>query len=278
MRLFLTFFLTICTLFALTTGLTIGSAQAPIGKIETLLTQSEAAFGLELFTDKDETGLSVPTYTISDTLEIGLTVSENSYVYLFNIRSTGSITQLLPNAIDPHNALTAGQSKYFPNKGAGYSFSVEGPTGLNKLIAIATKVPLETTKIVNFESPKAFFLTTIESEDVFVANLEQLLAQVLPNQWVGDFVTLYVAQPSWIPSDKTGTLFLKGNVGYASVYIDDELVGALEPITGHFRLEELPVGEHELTVSADNHANYSANFFINPDLTTELQIFQQPDR
>ena len=269
--------LTICAVFLLT-SLSLSSAQTPLGTVETLLAKSEGAFRLELFTDKDPTGQAVPTYTIGNTLEIGLTVNENSFIYLFNIRSTGNITQLLPNAIDPHNGLSAGQSKFFPNKGAGYSFSVEGPTGLNKLIAIATKVPLETTRIVNFESPNAFFLTTLDSETLFLTNLEALLSNIAPNDWVGDSATFYVGQPSWLESDKTGTLFIKGNVGYASVYIDEELVGALEPVTGHFRLEELAVGEHELKVVADEHANYSINFFINPDLTTELQIFQQPDR
>jgi len=254
------------------------SAQTPIGQLEGLLAFGTGAFELELFTDKDPTGQSVPTYTIGNTIEMGITVGDNSFVYLFNIRSTGSITQLLPNAIDPHNSLSAGQSKFFPNKGAGYSFSVEGPTGLSKLIAIATKVPLETTSIVNFESPEAFFLTTLDSEDDFVANLEGLLGRLLPQDWVGDSVTFYVGQPSWLESDKTGTLFLKGNVGYASVFVNDELKGVLEPITGHLRLEELPVGEHELKVTADNHANYVTDFFINPDLTTELQVFQHPDR
>lgn len=269
--------LTIYTLLVLTI-FTSAIAQTPIGTTDTLLAKSEDAFRLELFTDKDPTGQTVATYVIGDTLEIGLTVSENSFFYLFNIRSTGNITQLLPNAIDPHNSLSAGESKFFPNKGAGYTFSVEGPTGLSKLIAIATKVPLETTRIINFESPEAYFLTTLDSEDVFVSNLEKLLWNVRPSEWVGDSVTFYVGQPSWLESDKTGTLFIKGNVGYASVYIGDELVGALEPVTGHFRLEELAVGEHELTVLADEHASYSINFFINPDLTTELEIFQQPDR
>ncbi len=270
--------LTITTVFILTPVFTLTTAQAPLGTVETLLEKSEGTFRLELFTDKDPTGQTVPTYIIGNTIEIGLAVNENSFVYLFNVRSTGSITQLLPNAIDPHNGLSAGQTKFFPNKGAGYSFSIEGPTGLNKLIGIATKVPLETTRIVNFESPNAFFLTTLDSEAVFINNLEQLLDNVAPNNWVGDIATVYVGQPSWLESDKTGTLFIKGNVGYASVYIDGELVGALEPVTGHFRLEELAVGEHELKVVADEHANYSMNFFINPDLTTELQIFQQPDR
>lgn len=266
--------LTICFLLAFSS--TYG--QTPIGKLDRLLSSGQGAFGLELFTDKDSTGKTVPTYTIGNTIEMGLKVSDNSFVYLFNIRSTGNITQLLPNAIDPNNSIGAGQSKFFPNKGAGYSFSVEGPTGLSKLIAIATKVPLETTSIVNFESPEALFLTTIDSEEVFIENLERLMGRLSPSDWVGKTATFYVGQPSWLESDKTGTLFVKGNVGYASVFINDELMGVLEPITGHLRLEELPVGEHVLRVTADNHANYVEDFFINPDLTTELQIFQHPDR
>jgi len=269
------FILITCVLFS---SLSLVAAQTATGELEELLSRSDNAFGLELSNDKKPIGQSIVTYTIGDTLEIGLTATENSFIYLFSIRSTGSITQLLPNALDPHNALSAGQSKFFPHKGAGYSFSIEGPTGLNKLIAIASKVPLDTTSIVDFSSPKAFFLTTLDSEEVFLKNLESLLVNVAPFNWVGDTKTLYVAQPSWLESDKTGTLFLKGNVGYASVFINEELVGALEPITGHFRGEEIPIGEHELRVSADNHANYITTFFINPDLTTELEIFQQPDR
>lgn len=267
----------ILTIFCLI-NVSLGHSQAPIGKLQTLLTSSSGAFELELFTDKDITGQTVPTYTIGNTIEIGLRVSENSFVYLFNIRSTGNITQLLPNAIDPHNALSSGQDKYFPNKGAGYSFSVDGPTGLSKLIAIASKAPIDTTQLVNFESPTAFFLTTLDSEDVFAAKLQQLLSNIAPQYWVGDIATIYIGQPSWLETDKTGTLFLKGNVGYANVYIGDEFMGVLEPMTGHLRLEELPIGEHTLSVRAENHADVEANFFINPDLTTELQIFQEPDR
>ncbi len=254
------------------------SSLENVDALTALLNRSGRAFGLELSSSKPPIGQAVATHIIGETVQFSLTASENSFVYLFSIRSTGTIAQLLPNTIDTHNSVSAGQSKFFPHQGAGYSFSVEGPTGINKLVAVASKMPLDTTQIMSFASPESVFLTTNDSENEFIAKLTQLLNTIAPQLWAGDSKSFYVAQPSWLAPDKTGTLFLKGNVGYASVFINDELVGALEPITGHFRLEELAVGEHDLKVSADNHANYISTFFINPDLTTELDIFQQPDR
>ena len=97
-------------------------------------------FEVEVFLDKDPSGEASPGYQLGEPVRIGIFVSEASYIYLYDVKPDGTITQILPNRFDAfgaNNFLSAGETKYFPPQGARYSFNIDGPGGLSKVIAVA---------------------------------------------------------------------------------------------------------------------------------------------
>ena len=106
------------------------------------------SFSVEVFVDRDASGNGVPVYNIGEQISIGVRVSEAAYVYLFNIKTNGQVNQLLPNRYDDNgknNYLQAGETKYFPPRNARYTFDIDGPNGLEKVIAVASRTALDTT-------------------------------------------------------------------------------------------------------------------------------------
>ena len=90
------------------------------------------SFDVEVFVDKDTSGETIPTYEIGEAIRIGVRVSEDSYVYLFNVRSNGDIQQIIPNRLDDtgrRNFVEAGTTRYFPRQDARYTFNIAGPRG-----------------------------------------------------------------------------------------------------------------------------------------------------
>ena len=55
---------------------------------------------VQVWVDKDPSGEGVPVYQVGEGIRIGVNVSAASYVYLYSIKSTGEIQQILPNRFD----------------------------------------------------------------------------------------------------------------------------------------------------------------------------------
>ncbi|MEZ4630086.1 MAG: DUF4384 domain-containing protein [Deinococcales bacterium] len=156
-------------------------------------TNPEAPFAMNVFVDKDPSGDLSPVYNIGEGIRLGVTVSQDSYIYLFNVRATGEITQILPNTLDEANFVRAGESKYFPSLEARYSFSVTGPTGLDKLIAIASKVKLDTSNIVQFQQGDSYFARSEQDASAFSQSLSIVINPLGAEAWVTDVALFYVA-------------------------------------------------------------------------------------
>ena len=111
------------------------------------------SFDVEVFLDKDPSGQGSPNYQIGESVSIGVRVSEASYIYLYDVKPTGEITQILPNRFDAfgqNNFLQAGETRFFPPPGARYTFTIDPPQGLSKVIAVASKQPLNTSALAQF--------------------------------------------------------------------------------------------------------------------------------
>ncbi len=87
------------------------------------------AFSVDVSVDKDPTGTKTPTYFKGDELRVSVNVSEDAYVYLFEIQENGDIVQLLPNRLDggEDNYVIAGRTRYFPSGISKYTFNIDGP-------------------------------------------------------------------------------------------------------------------------------------------------------
>jgi hypothetical protein len=159
-------------------------------------------FGVEVFVDKDSSGSGAPSYQIGEAISVGVRVSEAAYVYVFNIKSTGEVVQILPNRYDQdgqNNYLQAGQTKYFPPRGARYAFNIDGPNGLEKVIAVASRSQLDTRQLADFTGTGNFATSNI-GQDGFAQTFSIVVTPIPQEDWVTDTALFYVGSRSVTPT------------------------------------------------------------------------------
>lgn len=229
------------------------------------------SFEVEVFVDKDSSGDAVPVYDIGERIRISVKVTEDAYVYLFNIHSDGEITQILPNNIDNagrNNFIQAGQTKNFPPMDARYSFDIAGPNGLDKVIAVASKQQLATDTLQGFTNDGTF-LSSSQDESSFAQTLSIVVTPLPQESWVTDTALFNVGQAV---QARYGTLAISSNPAGASAYVDGVFVGRTPTNYG------TTVGTHSVSIGLDGYntfetsVNVPANQVTN--VTTNLGVRQ----
>ncbi len=189
-------------LFVLALAFSVAFAQPRITvSPQTIVVNPVPSFGVEVFVDKDSSGTGTPSYQIGEAISIGVRVSEASYVYVFNVRSTGEIIQILPNRYDAdgqNNYLQAGETKYFPPRGARYAFNVDGPNGLDKVIAVASRSQLDTHQLADFAGTGNFATSNI-GQDGFAQTFSIVVTPIPQEDWVTDTALFYVGTQAAAP-------------------------------------------------------------------------------
>lgn len=183
------------------------------------------SFEVDVFTDRDTTGDASPSYQIGENISVGVRVSEDAYVYLFNVRSNGVVDQILPNRLDQNgenNFVRAGQTKYFPPQNAGYNFQVDGPRGLDKVIAVASKNTLNTSQLARFNGEEDFASSSI-GESGFADTLSIIVRPIDQDSWVTDTALFYVGSRPSAPI--YGSLNINSTPSGAEAYVDGQFVG-----------------------------------------------------
>ena len=220
---------------------------------QSIVVNPKPAFGVEVSVDKDASGDATPSYQIGETVTISVKVAEAAYVYLFNVRSNGEIQQILPNRYDDagkNNYVQAGQTKVFPAPNAPYTFSIEGPQGLDKVIAVASKEPLDTSTLADFgQDPN--FASSRQSEQSFAQSLSIVVTPKPQNSWVTDTALLYVGSAPATPV--YGTLTITSNPSGAAAYVDGQFVGTT-PVRFGTR-----AGTHTVRLELSGYAPYSTD-------------------
>ncbi len=112
------------------------SAQASSGP-SPLGLQPEPVPGFEVSIQTDKS-----RYTIGDTARIQIHLSQRAYVYVFNIDSSGQVTQIFPNYYSQAPYLSRG-THILPDRPT-YRLRVTGPEGVDTLKVIASTQPLRT--------------------------------------------------------------------------------------------------------------------------------------
>lgn len=183
------------------------------------------SFNVEVSVNKDASGESSPSYAIGESISLSVRVTEASYIYLFDVRSNGVVDQILPNRLDAageNNYLQAGETKTFPPQNASYSFTVDGPQGLDKVIAVASKTPLDTRQLADFRSNPDFASSSL-SEASFADTLSIVVTPINQSDWVTDTALFYVGAKPAVPA--YGTLSITSSPSGAAAYVDNQYVG-----------------------------------------------------
>ena len=253
-------------------------AQEAVLSPEAIVVNPLPSFETEVFLDKDPSGTGRPNYTIGESVRVGVRVSEDAYVYLFNVRSDGSIDQILPNNYDANgqnNFLRGGETKYFPPEGADYSFQIDAPGGLDKVIALASHTPLDTSTLASFENDPNFASSNL-GEQAFAEGLSVIVRPLPQDDWVTDTVLFYVsgapaAPPQTAPTPATqfGTVSVTSDPSGARVFIDNVFVGTTPLQNGTLS------GTHRVRVEAEGYTPFETDIDVVGGETRGIQTTLQ---
>ncbi|KQQ99339.1 DUF4384 domain-containing protein [Deinococcus sp. Leaf326] len=111
----------------------------------------------KVWVNKDPSGTQTPNYRVGEPITLYTSVNENSYVYLFNVNPDGTTDQILPNRYKTGgNYVRAGQTRAFPTTGDQFTYTVGGPTGLNRVLVVTSRRQLNLSELSTYTQGQAF--------------------------------------------------------------------------------------------------------------------------
>ncbi|TVR92964.1 MAG: PEGA domain-containing protein [Trueperaceae bacterium] len=243
------------------------AAQRIVISPQAIVVNPVPAFEVEVFVDRAPSGRSAPSYAIGESIELGVRVSEDAYVYLFSISARGEVVQILPNRFDDagrNNFVREGQTRYFPPRGARYSYVIDPPEGLAKVIAVASKREIDTRTLARFETERDFQATSELGEEGFARALS-IVVRPLPQQdWVTSTALYYVGRA---PAQAAyGTLSIASSPSGAEVFVDGEFAGFTPLQWG-----ERP-GNVTVEVRRDGYETTTQRVQVRPGTTTDVRF------
>ncbi len=151
-----------------------------------IVNPAQPTLDVRVWVNKDPQGQGSATYRIGEAISVGVQVTQDAYVYLFDINSVGEISLFVPNGYDgtQGNFVRAGQRMVFPGTGAQYTLTVGGPRGQDRVLALASRVPLDLGDIATFAGAQGFGSVTVQGE----AKLGELLSGAVSNLDAQDWV------------------------------------------------------------------------------------------
>jgi len=203
--------------------LSLASAQRIVVSPQAIVVNPRPGFDVQVWLDRDTSGNSTPVYDIGEEIRISVRPAETSYVYVFDVKPSGEVTQIFPNRFDSQNRVSAGQTITLPPSGARYVFNIAPPRGLSKVIAVASRTQLDTSQLASFRNETDLFAMSNIGEQGFAQSFAIIVNPIPQESWVTDTALYSVgtqaAQPRW------GTLALQSNPSGADVYVDGSFVG-----------------------------------------------------
>lgn len=219
---------------------------------------------VKVWVDKDPAKRGNAVYQVGEPIYIYVNVNQDAYVYLFNINADGRIDPILPNAFERENFLRAGETRRFPPEGARYRYTVTGPEGEDRILAVASRRPLSLGEILDVEGSRV----RVQGAEGLARALSIVIEPLPPRDWVTDVARYFVGRVTAPPSTPaTATLTVDSRPQGAEVYLDGRLSGRT-PVT----LSVNP-GRHEVELRLAGHQPYRVA--VNPRPGERVQVFAQ---
>jgi len=259
-------------LILLALALPLAFAQKIVVSPESIVVNPNPApnFNVHVSLNKDQSGSGRPVYQVGENVQISVRVSESAYVYLFSVKPSGEITQILPNHFDQQgqdNHLRAGETRTFPPDHARYSFNVAPPYGLSKVIAVASKERLDTSQLAQFQNGQNFASSNI-GEQGFVKGFAIVVRPVPQQDWVTDTALYYVGNPPQTPA--FGNLRIDSSPRQAQVFVDGNFVGTTPTSYGTHP------GRHDIRITKSGYESFQTSVDLRPGDTQSVNANLQP--
>jgi len=207
--------------------------------------------------DRDPTGRGNPTYQIGEKIVINVSVNQDAYVYLFGVYPNGEISPILPNPYDRDNFLRAGETRRYPPVGARYQFTIDGPEGQHRVLAVASKRPLNIGSIID-----SSLRPLVRGADALGRAIAIVVTPVPEQDWTTDvaFFTVGRAQPQPI----SGTLVVNSTPQGAQLYLNGRFVGST-PVT-----VRVTPGRQDVELRLAGYETYRTSVNVNPGQTVNI--------
>lgn len=233
---------------------TLASAQRIVVSPQAIVVNPRPGFDVQLWLDRDTSGTNVPVYNVGDEIRISVRPSESSYLYVFDVRPNGEVTQIFPNRFDTSNFVSANQTLTLPPTNARYVFNIAPPRGISKVIAVASRTALDTRTLASFRSESDLFPTSAIGESGFAQSFAIIVNPIPQDSWVTATVLYSVGQTSTAPT--WGTLNLTSNPSGADVFIDGAFVG-VTPLTS-----SVDPGRHTVRFDLAGYDSFSTGVVV----------------
>lgn len=174
-------------------GLSAASAgPAKISAQSIIVNPVETGLNVQVWVNKDASGQRNPVYRKGESIVVGVKTNADAYVYLFNVNANGQIDLFFPNNYEESNFVQAGVTRVFPADGARYTLTVGGPNGQDKLLALASREPLNIDDIARFAGDQGFAQVKVEGQDNLAQALSIVVNPLPEDAWVTDVATFRV--------------------------------------------------------------------------------------
>ncbi|MBW6457105.1 MAG: PEGA domain-containing protein [Trueperaceae bacterium] len=244
-------------------------AQGPVLSPRSIVVNPIPGFEVDVWLDKDPSGRDAPAYRVGENLEISVRPSADAYVYLFSLAADGEVVQVLPNRYDAdgsNNFVSGGTVRTFPPGGARYTFNVAPPQGLAKVMAVASRRPLDVSTLASFRSENDFATSNI-GEDAFARALRIIVTPIPSTDWVSATALYYVGTRPQVGA--YGTLRIDSDPRRGEVYVDRTFVG-YTPLD-----YDLRPGMYDVEVVAGGRSG-SERVQIRPDRVSDVFLSLRP--
>ncbi|SDF12443.1 PEGA domain-containing protein [Thermus arciformis] len=213
---------------------------------------------VKVWVDKDPAKRGDAVYQVGEPIYIYVNVNQDAYVYLFNVNADGEINPILPNAYERQNFLRAGETRRFPPEGARYRYTVTGPEGEDRILAVASRRPLSLGEILDVEANRV----KVRGAEALARALSIVIEPLPDKDWVTDVARYFVGRVS---APATATLAVDSRPQGAEVYLDGRLQGRTPLVLS------VNPGRHEVELRLAGYQPYRVT--VNPKPGERVQVF-----
>lgn len=171
-----------------------GASPVKITAQSVIVNPVQSELRVQAWVNKDPSGRQNPTYRVGEPLSVSVQVSQDAYVYLFDLNANGQIDLISPNGFEDSNFVSAGVVRTFPGPGGKYQFKVSGPRGQDKLLALASTTELSLDDIADFAGQQGFAQVGLKGQENLARALSVVIDPLPAEAWVTDTVQFRVGQ------------------------------------------------------------------------------------